>query len=124
MIFRFNVAQLHSFELKINPNVNFSNYKYIIFKEPNSQKEVFNFYKRELQQGEPITALNTGYVVIKLTGFYNTYPKRPSWNKFKDFCPAIIYSYEIKDNEVLLTPENINNTNKIINTAGNKILYL
>ena len=53
------------------------------------------------------------------------YPKKPSWNKYKnEICPIIIYSYVIKNNKVLLTPINIKDNNEIIKTKEDKILKL
>ena len=66
-----------------------------------------------------------GKKYIDLSGFYDMYPKKPSWNKFKnEICPIIIYSYVIKNNKVLLTPINIKDNNEIIKTKEDKILKL
>lgn len=126
MIFNFNgYFDVSGFELEINSNVDFSNYEYVIFSSSESQKKVFNFYKEEMQQGNPINTDNLGKQFIALTGFYDMFPKRPSWGKFKnEICPIIIYSYVIKNNTVLLTPINLKDNNEIIKTKEDKILKL
>ncbi len=113
------------FELDINPDINFENYEYITFTNIESQKKVFNYYKEEMQQGEPINAGNIGKSFIAMTGFYDIFPKRPSWKKFKEeICPIILYEFSIENDVVLLTPININDNNHIFRTKGDKILKL
>ena len=126
MIFNFNgYFDVSGFELEINSNVDFSNYEYIIFSSSDSQKKVFDFYKEEMQQGNQINTDNLGKQFIALTGFYDMFPKKPSWNKFKkEICPIIIYSYVMKNNKVLLTPINLKDNNEIIKTKEDKILRL
>lgn len=77
MIFNFNgYFDISGFELEINSNVDFSNYEYIIFSSSDSQKKVFNFYKEEMQQGNPIKIDNLGKQFIALSGFYDMFPKK------------------------------------------------
>ena len=126
MRFNFNGYFTNSgFELEINSNVNFKDFEFIIFSEPDSQKKIFNFYKEEMQQSTPIGSYNFGRQFIELTGFYDIFPKRPSWNKFKnEICPIIIYSYIIQKDVILLTPINVNCNNEIFKLKKDKILKL
>ena len=116
---------LASFELDLNRNIDFSNYRYVVFKSKDATNAIFNFYRIELQQCERISAENTGKLYIEQTGFYDIYPKKPSWAKFKDeICPIIIYSFELKDNTIVLTPHNIRDNNNIYKDCCDQILTL
>lgn len=113
------------FDLEINADISINSYKYIQFTHEESQKIVFNYYKEEMQQGNGIKVKNLGYEFIRLTGFYDIFPKKPSWEKFKkEFCPIILYTFEIKDDIILLTPINVNENNKIFQNDKNLILNL
>ena len=114
------------FNLEINSDINFNDFEYISFSSNESQKKVFNFYKDELQQGNSIKTDNLGKEYIALSGFYDMYPKKPSWNKFKnEICPIILYSYEIDDNgTIILMPLDIRNNNDLFKTKNHKILKL
>lgn len=116
---------LASFELDLNRNIDFSNYRYVVFKSKDATNAIFNFYRIELQQCERISAENAGKLYIEQTGFYDIYPKKPSWAKFKDeICPIIIYSFELKDNTIVLTPHNIRDNNNIYKDCCDQILIL
>lgn len=117
----FDIA---TFQVELNNNFNFNNYKYINFSSSNAQKIIFRFYKNEMQQGESINAHNLGQSYIRQSGFYDLYPKRSSWEKFKRFCPFILYSFEIYDNTIWLTPISINENNQIYKSCGELILKL
>ena len=114
------------FDLEINSNIIFKNYKYIIFSSKESQKIIFSFYKNEMQQGDSIITDNLGKQYIMQTGFYDLFPKRPSWKKFKtEICPIILYSFEIDEQGIIiLSPLNINENNNIIKNNKNNILKL
>ncbi len=118
--------EISGFYLEINSEINFNDFEYISFASKEAQKHVFNFYKNELQQGNPIKTNNLGKKYIALSGFYDMYPKKPSWKCFKnDICPIILYSYEIDDNgSVILMPLDIRNNNELFKTKKHKILEL
>lgn len=127
MKFNFkNYFDNSGFNLEINSDINFNDFEYISFSSNESQKKVFNFYKDELQQGNSIKTDNLGKEYIALSGFYDMYPKKPSWNKFKnEICPIILYDYEIDDNgTIILTPLDIRNNNDLFKTKNHKILKL
>ena len=117
----FDIA---TFQVDLNNNFNFHNYKYIKFGSKNAQNIIFSFYKNEMQQGESIIAPNLGQSYIRQSGFYDFYPKRTSWENFKHFCPLILYSFEIYNNTIWLTPININENNRISKSCENQILKL
>ena len=122
--FGFKGYDIATFQLELNNNINLNNYKYVNFNSTNIQKTIFNFYKHEMQQGECINAHNLGQSYIKQCGFYEFYPKRASWEKFKDFCPRILYSFEIFDNTIWLESVNIKENNSIYKSYENLILKL
>lgn len=126
MRFNFNgYFEVSGFELKINSDVSIEKYKYIIFSSSEAQNAIFQFYKHEMQQGGGINVPNLGRRFIEQTGFFERFPKRPSWEKFKnDFCSIIIYSFEIKDGVILLTPLNIINNNDVLKNHKTDILKL
>ena len=96
------------FELRVNSDIVFENYKYLVFSSAEAQKAIFKFYKEEMQQGQGIKVPNLGSKYIEQTGFYELFPKKPSWEKFKnEVCPVVVYSFEIKDGIILLTPMNV-----------------
>ena len=117
----FDIA---TFQIELNDNFNFNNYKYINLYSVNAQKIIYRFYKNEMQQGESINAPNIGQSYIRQSGFYEFYPKRASWKNFKDFCPRILYSFEIFDNTIWLEPVNIKENNSIYKSYENLILKL
>ena len=62
---------------------------------------------------------------IEQTGFYELFPKRPSWEKFKkEVCPFVVYSFEINNGRVLLTPMNIKNNNALFKEYSDYILKI
>lgn len=126
MKFNFNgYSEISGFEMKINSNISMDGYKYIVFSSAEAQKVIFNFYKEEMQQGQGINVPNVGRSYIEQTGFYELFPKRPSWKKFKnEICPIIIYSFEIKDRVVLLTPLRITENNRVLSNSKGAVLKL
>lgn len=116
--------EITGFELKVNPDIKFEKYKYLEFSTKEAQKAIYKFYKEEMQEGGKIKDNNTGRRYIEQTGFYEVYPKRASWEKFKnEFCPIIFYSFEIIDNIVWINPINVF-MNKDICAEKNTILKL
>ena len=105
MEFKFNGYPENSyFELDIDKS-NLKDYKFIMFTSDAARKEMFKFYKHEMQQGNKITEHNLGYRFIDATGFYDFYKgKKPSWTKFEQFCPSIVYKFDMVNNSVILTP--------------------
>ena len=126
MRFNFNgYFEISGFELKINSDISMDGYKYIVFSSAEAQKAIFNFYKEEMQQGQGINVPNAGRSYIEQTGFYELFPKRPSWEKFKnEICPIILYSFEIKDGIVLLTPLKITENNSVYRNFEGSVLRL
>lgn len=118
--------EISGFNLKINSKINFNDFEYISFSSKEAQELVFSFYKNELQQGNSIKTDNLGKKYIALSGFYDIYPKKPSWECFKnDICPIILYSYKIDDNgTIILMPLDIRNNNELFKTKKDKILKL
>ena len=114
------------FSLDINSEIKIEDFKYILFSSKESQKKIFKYYKEELQQGGPIKSENYGKFFIALTGFYDKFPKRPSWENFKTvISPIVLYTYEIDNNgRILLTPLNVNKNNEIFSTMRDKILAI
>lgn len=112
-----------TFQVKLS-NINLNNYKYINFGSDSAQKIIFGFYKTEMQQGGSINASNLGQSYIRQSGFYDLYPKRASWEKFKCFCPHILYSFEIYNNIIWLIPINVNENNRIYKSYEDQILKL
>lgn len=118
----FDIA---TFQLELNKSINFNEYKYINFSSTYTQQIVYNFYKEEMQQGERINSPNLGQKYIRQCGFYDIYPKRASWEKFKkEVCPIILYSFEIINNTIWLDPINIKENNNIFQYYNNQILKL
>ena len=106
-------------------DINFEDYKYLIFSSNEAQKAIFSFIKVEMQQGEGIKIPNMGKKYIEMTGFYDLFPQKASWEKFKNEVNSkIIYSFEIKNDTVLLTPTNINNNNILLTECGDAILKI
>lgn len=113
------------FELRVNSDIRFENYKYLEFSSAEAQKAIFKFYKEEMQQGQGIKMPNMGRKYIEQTGFYDLFPKKPSWEKFKnEVCPVVLYSFEVKDGIVLLVPHNISENSKIYKEKKESILSL
>ena len=106
-------------------DINFEDYKYLIFSSEEAQKAIFSFIKVEMQQGEGIKIPNMGKKYIEMTGFYDLFPKKASWEKFKnEVNTIIIYSFEIKNDIILLTPINIKNNNILLTECGDAILKI
>ena len=79
---------MSGFELIVNPDIQLNRYKYLLFSSEKAQKVLFKFYKEEMQQGQGVKASNRGRRFIEMTGFYDLFPKKPSWVKFKqEVCP-------------------------------------
>lgn len=113
------------FEIRMHYDINFEDYKYLIFSSKEAQKAIFSFIKVEMQQGEGIKIPNMGKKYIEMTGFYDLFPQKTSWEKFKNEVNSmIIYSFEIKNDIVLLTPINIKNNNILLTECGDAILKL
>lgn len=107
--------EVSGFELIVNSDIQFEKYTYLEFSSTEAQNAIFKFYKEEMQQGQGIKVPNLGKKFIEQTGFYDLFPKKPSWEKFKnEVCPIVLYSYEIKDGIIWLSP---------INVVSNKELY-
>lgn len=125
---RFNFSgyfESSGFELRMHYDINFEDYKYLIFSSNEAQKAIFSFIKVEMQQGEGIKIPNMGKKYIEMTGFYDLFPQKASWEKFKNEVNSkIIYSFEIKNDTVLLTPTNINNNNILLTECGDAILKI
>ncbi len=125
---RFNFSgyfESSGFELRMHYDINFEDYKYLIFSSEKAQKAIFSFIKVEMQQGEGIKLPNMGKKYIEMTGFYDLFPQKASWEKFKNEVNSkIIYSFEIKNDTVLLTPTNINNNNILLTECGDAILKI
>jgi hypothetical protein len=125
---RFNFSgyfESSGFELRMHYDINFEDYKYLIFSSKEAQKAIFSFIKVEMQQGEGIKTPNMGKKYIEMTGFYDLFPQKASWEKFKNEVNSmIIYSFEIKNDIVLLTPINIKNNNILLTECGDAILKL
>ena len=125
---RFNFSgyfESSGFELRMHYDINFEDYKYLIFSSKEAQKAIFSFIKVEMQQGEGIKIPNMGKKYIEMTGFYDLFPKKASWEKFKNEVNSmIIYSFEIKNDIVLLTPINIKNNNILLTECGDAILKI
>lgn len=125
---RFNFSgyfESSGFELRMHYDINFEDYKYLIFSSKEAQKAIFSFIKEEMQQGEGIKLPNMGKKYIEMTGFYDLFPKKASWEKFKNEVNSkIIYSFEIKNDIVLLTPINIKNNNILLTECGDAILKI
>ena len=125
---RFNFRgyfESSGFELRMHYDINFEDYKYLIFSSKEAQKAIFSFIKVEMQQGEGIKLPNMGKKYIEMTGFYDLFPQKASWEKFKNEVNSkIIYSFEIKNDTVLLTPTNINNNNILLTECGDAILKI
>jgi hypothetical protein len=125
---RFNFSgyfESSGFELRMHYDINFEDYKYLIFSSKEAQKAIFSFIKVEMQQGEGIKIPNMGKKYIEMTGFYDLFPQKASWEKFKNEVNSmIIYSFEIKNDIVLLTPINIKNNNILLTECGDAILKL
>lgn len=123
---RFNFKgyfDVSGFELKINSDIHFEKYKYIVFSSTEAQKAIYKFYKEEMQQGQGVKVPNLGSKFIEQTGFYELFPKNASWEKFKnEICPIVLYSFEIKDNVIWITPLNVNG-NKDIYTENKDIIF-
>ena len=84
---RFNFSgyfEASGFELRMHYDINFEDYKYLIFSSKEAQKAIFSFIKVEMQQGEGIKLPNMGKKYIEMTGFYDLFPKIASWEKFKN----------------------------------------
>lgn len=126
MWFNFNgYYEVSGFELKINSDIQVKDYKYLLFSSNEAQKAIFKFIKEELQQGQGVTVPNMGMKYIEQTGFYELFPKRPSWEKFKkEVCPFVVYSFEINNGRVLLTPMNIKNNNALFKEYSDYILKI
>ena len=128
MYMRFNFSgyfESSGFELRMHYDINFEDYKYLIFSSKEAQKAIFSFIKVEMQQGEGIKIPNMGKKYIEMTGFYDLFPQKASWEKFKNEVNSmIIYSFEIKNDIVLLTPINIKNNNILLTECGDAILKL
>ena len=76
-----------------------------------------------MQQGQGVKVPNLGSKFIEQTGFYELFPKNASWEKFKnEICPIVLYSFEIKDNVIWITPLNVNG-NKDIYTENKDIIF-
>lgn len=125
---RFNFSgyfESSGFELRMHYDINFEDYKYLIFSSKEAQKAIFSFIKVEMQQGEGIKLPNMGKKYIEMTGFYDLFPQKASWEKFKNEVNSkIIYSFEIKNDIVLLTPINIKNNNILLTECGDAILKI
>ena len=125
---RFNFSgyfDVSGFELRVHPDINFEDYKYLIFSSNEAQNAIFSFIKVEMQQGQGIKEPNMGKKYIEQTGFYDLFPRKASWVKFKNEVNAIIiYSFEIKDGIVLITPMNINDNNMLYREYSDSILKL
>lgn len=126
MWFNFNgYYEVSGFELKINSDIQLGNYKYLLFSSTEAQKAIFKFYKDEMQQGQGVKIPNMGRKFIEKTGFYDLFPKKPSWEKFKnEVCPVVLYSFEVRDGIVLLTPHNISENSEIFNKEKKSVLIL
>ena len=125
---RFNFSgyfEVSGFELGLHPDIKVEDYKYFIFSSKEAQKAIFSFIKEEMQQGQGIKVPNIGKKYIEQTGFYDLYPQKASWEKFKNEVNSIIiYSFEIKDGVILLTPMNIKDNNKLHREYSDKILKI
>lgn len=126
MVFNFkNYYEDCSFEIKVDDNIDITQYKFIRFVSLQAQKAVFNFYKEEMQQGNKITTLNLGYSFIKGTGFFDVYPSNSSWATFKKhFNSIVLYTFEMSEDAIWLSPIHINQNNEIYTTHANEILVL
>ena len=93
------------FELNLDDSIKLKDNGFIRFISDDARKKVFKFYKYEMQQSNKITEHNLGYGFIDATGFYDLYKnKRPSWTKFEQFCPSIVYKYNVVNDSVILDP--------------------
>jgi len=126
MEFNFkNYFDIVSFEFNVDVNIDITQYHYVRFASPLAQKAIFDYYKNEMQQGNSITTPNIGYSYIKQTGFFDLFPQKASWTKFKNqINPIVLYLFEIRDGVVWLSPVHINKNNDIYRAHYNEILEL
>jgi len=122
---RFSFSGPHEFELDCSSEINWNDYKFILFSSQKSQKVVYNYYKNELQPGYKINEPSTGKSIIKQIGAFDQYPKL-SWKLFKEeICPVILYHIIRKeDNLIELKPLNIFKNKEIFKNYENNILRL
>ena len=126
MYFNFEgYPDINGFSIDLKKDIDFSNYKVIRFSSAIAQKTVFEYYKIEMQQGDAINAHNLGFRYINQTGFFDLFPHKPSWSKFKnEFCSHIMYSFT-KDNDVIyITPLNVKNNSNIYEIYDGCVLEL
>ena len=113
------------FSLDLRANIEWNNYKYIKFRSELSQKKVYAFYKAEMQQGNSINTPNLGRRYIQQTGFFDLFPKRPSWSKFqKEVCPIVLYTFRIEDGVIWINPMNVSNNNAVYGSNPSEILEI
>ncbi|MBQ3743344.1 MAG: hypothetical protein II858_05765 [Bacteroidales bacterium] len=113
------------FEVDSVDTVDLRQYEYIQFSSKEAQKAVFNFYKNEMQQGGKIDSANLGFEHIRKIGFFDLCPRNPSWTKFRDdICPIILYSFEVGERSIRITPLNVQDSNKLYRYGEPRILKL
>ena len=78
-----------------------------------------------MQQGNSINTPNLGRRYIQQTGFFDLFPKRPSWSKFqKEVCPIVLYTFRIEDGVIWINPMNVSNNNAVYGSNPSEILEI
>lgn len=111
---KFNLKGYYpGYEFKYGPGIrSLDEYQYIQFSSPKAREAIMHFIVEEMHQGHSLSETGEGREVVANTGFFEMYKVRPSWTKFRnEFCPIVLYSYEIEGDVVWLSPLNVFNDN-------------